>query len=627
MPANRPQISSLGLWPRMALAVSAGFVVLFLAFALLGERALQDSTDRLRGERLVIAQMAASQIDDLLEQAFFVLQQTVRDAELEQSNSILAAVATRMEAKGEPTIFSPGLVLVDARGQVVSSRPATLYAPGSDLSGLAYIGQALASNQATLSEPILDLIDGQPVVAIATPFHKNSRLQGLLIGLVDLTGEDLMAPLVKATALRESEHAELIDSQGRVVVSTFGIPPLSPSEHSIFYRQALVEGLPVVETVPFELDLPGEPEGHLHVMALALLSNAPWGLAIGGDKADIFAGVQRLRWGLVLLGVAALTGVWILTLIGTRRLVRPVLYLTQAADQIAAGNLNVRLQAPEGGEIGVMAAALDRMRNQMLADMESLAEWNKTLKDQVAEQTEDLRRQQALTQQLLRELIEAQEGERSRLAHELHDEIGQTLTAIELSLGDLANSLPAASGEAQRSLVRSRALVERTVAELRVMITALRPATLDQLGLLPSLEWIGDHILLPAGISVSIESEGLDQRLPGEIETTLFRVAQEAMNNAARHSQANSLTIRLVADSREVTMTLADDGLGFADPPLVDAQAERQSLGIAGMQERVALAGGKLDISSAPGEGTTLRATLPLARQEQQGEYHVESSY
>lgn len=624
---NSFRITKLGLWPRMALSISAGFIILLLAFAFLGERILQDSIYRLQDERLVIAQMAAGQIDDLLEREFFFLEQIVRDAQLEPNSSMLASVAARMEIESELAMFSPDLVLVDAKGQVVSSRPANLYSAGSDLSSLPQIVQALALEQTTISEPFLDPIDGQPVVAITMPFFENNSLQGLLISQVSLTGEDIMMPLVRATALRLSEHAVLVESQGRVVVSTLDLPPLSPGEHHSFYRQAMAKGLPVVETVPFEIDLPGEPEGHLHVMALVPLSNAPWGLAVGGDEVDIFADVQRLRMGLGLLGVAALAGVWIVTLVGTRRLVRPVQQLTQAADEIAAGNLDVPLQAPEGGEIGVLSAALDRMRNQLLADIKELDEWNKTLKEQVAEQTEDLRRQQALTRQLLQELINVQENERSRLALELHDEIGQTLTAFELSLGELKKTLPADNEEAQQMLKRSRALIERTTAELRAIITALRPATLDQLGLVPSLEWIGEHTLLPAGISVSVEAEGLDRRLPAEVETTLFRIAQEAISNVARHSRANSLTVHLSADSEEVTMILADDGQGLSvrslDGPLTGAQ----NLGIAGMQERAALASGKLDISSVPGEGTTLRVTIPLIPQEQKGEYHVERTY
>lgn len=626
MQVNSSRISNLGLWPRMALAVSAGFIILFLAFALLGERALQDSTDRLLEERLVIAQITAGQIDSLLEQAVFALEQTVRDTESEPDGSILSALVNRLEEKAELAMFSPGLILVDDKGQVASSRPTELYPAGSDLSALPYISQALARGQVTISDPYLDPMNGQSVAAIATPLFENNQLIGLFIGLINLSGKDVMTPLVQASALLESEHAAIVDSQGRVIVSTFSLPPLSLGEHSSFYRRAMAGGISVVETVPFELDLPGEPEGHLHVMALVPLKNAPWGLAVGGDEEDIFAGVQRLRWGLVLLGVTALVGVWILTLVGTRRLVRPVQQLTQAADQIAAGNLDVRLQASGGGEIGVMSAALDRMRSQLLTNMRALAEWNKALEDQVAEQTEDLRRQQALTQQLLRKLINAQESERSHLARELHDEIGQTLTAIELSLGDLANTLPTDNEEARRRLRRSRALIERTTAELRAIITALRPATLDQLGLLPALEWIGDHTLLPVGIPFSVEGEELDRRLPAEVETTLFRIAQEAMSNVGRHSQANSLTIHLLADSEEVTMTLTDDGQGFAVQPLVDAQAKGQSLGIAGMQERAALAGGKLDITSVPGEGTTLRVTIPLTPQEQKGEYHVEST-
>jgi len=617
----RSWITRLGLWPRMALAISLGFIALFLSLAFLVEQVFQDDANRLREQRLVIAKITAGQIDSFLDQAIFALEQSITRIDPESRPLELSDLARMTEDEGQLTIFSPGLVLLDTEGRSVTSRPAGLYPPGTDLSGLDHIAQSLEQDQFTISDPFQDPFSGRQVFSITVPVRDDGRLVGLLCGFIDLNGDRITTPLQEATAISESEHAVLVDRQGRVVVSTFHLPLHSPGEHASFYRQALAEGEAVVETVPFELDLPGEPLGHLHVMAVVPLTNAPWGLAVGGDVADIFAGIQRLQLGLIVLGIAALIAVWILTLIGTRRLVRPVQQLTAAADQIADGNLDVPLTAPEGGEIGVMAAALDRMRNQLLADLRELAEWNDTLEERVTRQTEDLRQQQALTQQLLRESINAQEAERTRLARELHDEIGQALTAVELSLGYLANAISPEDEEARQRLEQSRALTEQTVADLRAITAALRPGTLDQLGLIPALEWISNHTLRQTGISLSIEAGGLDGRLPDEIETTLFRIAQEAMSNVMRHSDAKSLDIMLLIEPEEVTMTLRDDGRGFTNDLVVENSGKAKlNIGLAIMQERAALVGGTLAIESIPNEGTEVRVTLPLVSQNEAGE-------
>lgn len=164
----------------------------------------------------------------------------------------------------------------------------------------------------------------------------------------------------------------LVDKQGRILASTLDLPFLSPGEHLTFYRKAITRQEPTIETVPFELDLAEEPKGHLHVMAVAPLRMAPWGVAVGGDAGETFAGVRELQRGLVLLGIIALASIWTVTLVGTRRLVRPVQRLTEAAHRTANGDLYTPLQVPEGGEIGVMAAALEQMREQLLVNIQEL---------------------------------------------------------------------------------------------------------------------------------------------------------------------------------------------------------------------------------------------------------------
>jgi signal transduction histidine kinase len=270
------------------------------------------------------------------------------------------------------------------------------------------------------------------------------------------------------------------------------------------------------------------------------------------------------------------------------------------------------LRVEEGGEIGVMAQALDHMRQQLLANIKELGQWNEELELRVDEQTSALRQQQAQTQKLLQRTIKAQEDERARLSLELHDEIGQVLTAVELSLERLQKVLPGDNTLIHERLERSRALTERAVTDLRRMISALRPSVLDDLGLIPALNWMSENTLRPLGITTKLENQLPSERLPGEIEITLFRIVQEVMNNVSRHSKADLLSIRLYQENGNVVVLLQDNGKGFELPRKRPRQNAGRGLGLANMQERASLVGGTIDIESTLNSGTTILITIPI---------------
>lgn len=155
--------------------------------------------------------------------------------------------------------------------------------------------------------------------------------------------------------------------------------------------------------------------------------------------------------------------------------------------------------------------------------------------------------------------------------------------------------------------------MEHTLTDLRRIIAALRPGILGQLGLVPALNWVADHTLRPQGLTVTIETDNLYGRLPDELEIIFFRIAQEAMNNVARHSQARRPDIYLQRNNNnQVTMTLTDDGHGFNLSELTFAPQQGRGLGLAGMQERASLVGGRVKVESMPGQGTTVQVTVPV---------------
>jgi signal transduction histidine kinase len=200
-----------------------------------------------------------------------------------------------------------------------------------------------------------------------------------------------------------------------------------------------------------------------------------------------------------------------------------------------------------------------------------------------------------------------QEDERRRLARELHDGLGQNLTALKQLLGRLHDELPVEFAGLRERLAEAVALCGGTLEDTRELSRLLRPPILDDLGLEPALRWLA-RSLDGGRMRVVTEIEPLPP-LDGELQTLLFRVAQEGLSNAARHADASSALLRLVARGDELQLQVIDDGHG-CDP---DAALRSGGSGLSGMRERLRLYGGRMELRSAPGQGARLRVVVPLS--------------
>ena len=208
---------------------------------------------------------------------------------------------------------------------------------------------------------------------------------------------------------------------------------------------------------------------------------------------------------------------------------------------------------------------------------------------------------------LSRRLMEVQEAERRHIARELHDEIGQVLTGLKLTL-ELSVRVP--PDQVAPSLQQAHSLVNELMARARSLSLDLRPAMLDDLGLLPTLLWYIEHFSARTRVRVNFKSSGLDgRRFASEVETAAYRIAQEALTNVARHSEIDEATVRVWADERMLTVQIEDQGKGF-DPEVVLIAHDRS--GLAGMRERAVLLGGQLTLESRPGAGVRLTAELSV---------------
>lgn len=274
---------------------------------------------------------------------------------------------------------------------------------------------------------------------------------------------------------------------------------------------------------------------------------------------------------------------------------RSYIAVPMAAHNKLVGVLNLGSHHAHAFDDALEAAALEVGRR--LATVMHMA--------QLFEQLEDSHQRM---EELSRRLVTLQEAERRSIARELHDEVGQTLTALRIRL-ELASSADA-SDQVQH-LAETRRLVDDMAERVRRMSLDLRPPMLDDLGLLPTLLWCFERMAQQYQLRVIFEHGGIERRFDSEVETAVFRIVQEALTNVARHAQVSSASVRLWADVDTISAQIEDKGIGF-DPGVV--LRCNNSNGLSGMQERTRLLKGKLVVDSQPGAGACLTALLPLKK-------------
>ncbi len=231
---------------------------------------------------------------------------------------------------------------------------------------------------------------------------------------------------------------------------------------------------------------------------------------------------------------------------------------------------------------------------------------------------EQVQEKEVLRGRLLERVVAAQEDERKRLARDLHDQTGQRLTALALGISSVKQLLDKNPTLAHERLNELEQMSAGAIDDLRHFVSDLRPSLLDDLGLVAALRQMAKQTAERSGIEVEFNQVGHRRRLQSEIETVVYRIAQEALNNTVRHARATHATVELQFGEGSIALTVEDDGQGFSPVSVLKPQAQIRAWGLLGMQERVELVGGKLEIESAPGSGTRLVAEIPLEQVEEQ---------
>ncbi len=448
--------------------------------------------------------------------------------------------------------------------------------------------------------------------AFAGRFPVRTKIIGIVLALTTILGLGITWQVRSAmTGFAESElssrgDAIALEVAGQVaepvaegdVVAVVGILDAVVGSHpdTVFAVASRPDGV-VIGTAADTTELPpGTPENALVDHPDEIEGLHTFSSSIAGDGGTVTVGMSdarlvrtvnavTLQLLLTTLFVGAI-GIVAATLL-TWLLTRPILDLVKTTHRVSHGDLTARATVTAEDEIGTLARAFNRMVDELETNRRTITE------------TERARTR------LLEQLIGAQEDERKRIARELHDGVGQSLSSIILAANIIESSDPSDGAGEQAARISEEAA--ETLKHVRRLGRELRPSVLDDLGLVAALDrYVAEFRLRYPEIAAEFHSD-LPQRLSPVMETTMYRVIQEGMTNVARHSGARSVSVLIIQRTGTVRAIIEDNGSGF------DPEAERrngQSVGIHGMIERVELLGGRLDIESSDA-GTSVYAEVP----------------
>ena len=229
---------------------------------------------------------------------------------------------------------------------------------------------------------------------------------------------------------------------------------------------------------------------------------------------------------------------------------------------------------------------------------------------------EESQQREIMRGELFRRVVAAQEAERQRIARDLHDETGQSLTAIGMGLRGLSSKLGGRNKDALNTLHKLETLTADSLQELQRLMTDLRPSHLDDLGLSAALRWYSTKVQEHSPLHIRVDIHGEECDLDDAMKITIFRVIQESLNNVIKHAQATHVNIHLYFEEKNVRISVFDNGIGFDRDQVQQRRTNRPSLGLAGMEERTALLGGTVTVQSRPGYGTEIEARIPYHHAE-----------
>jgi signal transduction histidine kinase len=600
---------SAGLGFRFHVLLAIGMLVPAAFVAVLGLFRLRELDDRMLRGREEAATLVAARLKAELAVDLEVLQRLAAVSRSSLGAETTLTVDSTPFRRGRAQFhYLGGVFLLDRNGRVLLEEPQRerSVAPPSELPELR---EVLTSAKPAVTGLVRSDDNSARAWALVAVTDWQGHAIGAVGGVLDHALSHEPRPL-SMLSLRAGGTAVVLDSHGAILAGTAGAAELPAAciqrlSEITLTRRSTAGSWPECST-----------ESSVVVVAAAPVGLAPWVVAIVEPADQVLAttGLLPSSFPLLALALVAIAGAFAWG--ASRSVTRPVATLTAAAERIASGVFEPPIPDLGDDEVGRLGMSLEDMRVSLRDLVAERARHADELERRVAERTHELagvnaqlREREEARGRLLRMVITAQEDERKRIARELHDDTTQKLAVLVMGIERAAQALRSDGRPVPLDEVKQLAV--SALDEVHRLILDLRPSVLDDLGLYSAVRWYAEKTLSPRGIAVRCELEEAEPTLPAAWDIALFRICQEAVNNVARHAQAESVLIQLGVEHGELRIEIEDDGRGFdAGTPRPDA--DRPHWGLIGIAERAELLGGTARVDSSPGHGTRVEIRVPL---------------
>ncbi|MEJ2641720.1 MAG: histidine kinase [Desulfosarcinaceae bacterium] len=587
------QFTGVSLKTRLFLLVLAAFIPVTILIVYVAEEQKEIETDAILHKTTLMAQSAA-EAENLQMEATRTLMAALNEAYLlaDGAPDRLSRFLANLHSGAEAYVL---FGILDPSGQLIAgSRPSSMT---SDYSDRTWLAACLKQQRLTVGPYHGERIESVPVLYIAQPISTaQQKIAAVAFTALDLNRMN-RSLFKQLTELPPGSRLTLMDDDQvllRYSVDTAQWSTAQPFDPAL--RQK-------IGSRPSGVLVATDDEGISRIYAFAYLESAfqPRRVAVILEipRSVALAATERiLRRNLALLAVSALTAVLSIWWAANILILRRVDAMVRTSRRLAAGDLTARIGPMRiQDELSHLAGVFDEMAGALQMRIERETQVMASLK----QSREQLRRLSAYQS-------DVREQERIRMAREIHDQMGQSLTILKMDISWLQRHCPFSNAQLEEKMTTMRQVIEGALENLHAVTAELRPVILDDFGLAAAIEWQVDRFSQRTGIGCRLENDGYEPDLPKAEATALFRIFQETLTNILRHAQADQVVVRLERRKRELFFEVADNGRGITE----DEVHAPDAFGLLGIRERLYPFGGRVTFSGRPDQGTRVAIHLPL---------------
>lgn len=599
---------------KIIIAILLFVIIVSVTLGVISYLTVHESIERSLQNRLMLAGTVANYVEIFLQNNLNRLYDISISGRINLNDNNWEPEKKALKTAYDYSLFSDGVFLLDKHGNVLITYPQRSSFI-ENLTYISYVNQVLEKKPVISNIYTIEPIKKKVIFAMVPLIDNEGNIVGAAGGILNPTAP-FINQLLQTMKLSKNSYIELVDFNEFVISSNEASHILRHHDHEGKIGTMIKEQRSGIKEYSHCYSRSQHSSKASDILAIMPLKIAPWAVIIGQAREEVFAPSIKLQKMFFLLAIVFL-GTAIVFAIGlSASTIKPIRLLIREANRLANGDLSNPIDNIGTDEIAILSKSFNEMRIKLAESLESLKNYSAELEKRVSERTKQIQHEQEKVQKLLKQIITSQEDERKRVARELHDETLQDLSAILMRL-DMCKMYPEQISIQKIDEIRN--IVLKTLNGINITMQNLRPSMLDDLGLEAAIKWLLHMHFSEKGINYFYNATDVkNKRFNSEIEINLFRIAQEAIVNIARHASAENVFVIIKATNNTVYMDVEDDGEGFDVVSLfkktIYARENNRGLGLLGMKERASLIGGNLEIYSMTGCGTRISLRVPLAK-------------